>query len=124
MQTPLRGLLNGVSRSWRPRALGCPGMVPPRRPVDGTGVARGLDEGLNEQGPDVVVLSPVPGQAAPHDGGVGRAEIWDPDPGQDWKARGPVSGARLCRESSNCIRERAHDHDFTELLAPFSRILL
>ena len=60
---------------------------PARRPVDGAGVARGLDEGLDEHGRGVVAPGPVLGQAAAHDGEDVRAEVVDMDSGQDQEPR-------------------------------------
>ncbi len=64
-------------------------MDPSGGPVDGTGVAGHLDEGLDEHGRCVVALSPVQGQApAPADDGKDvRAEVGDLDPGQDEEPR-------------------------------------
>ena len=70
-----------------PASLGGPYMGPARGLVDGAGVARGLDEGLNEHRRDVVALGPVGGQAPAHDGEDVRAEVGDLDPGQDQEAR-------------------------------------
>ena len=47
-----------------PAPLGGPGVDPSRGAIDGAGVARGLDEGLDEHGGDVVALGPVDGQAS------------------------------------------------------------
>ena len=55
---------------------------PARCPVDGAGVARGLNEGFDEHGCCVVAVGPVPGQAAAHDGQDVRAEVGDLDPRQ------------------------------------------
>ena len=55
---------------------------PARCPVDGTGVARRLDEGLDEHRRGVVALAPVLGQAAAHDGEDVGAEVGDLDPRQ------------------------------------------
>ena len=48
---------------------------PARCPVDGAGVARGLDEGLDEHGGGVVALDPVLRQAPAHDGEDVGAEV-------------------------------------------------
>ena len=47
-QTSLRGLSNSLSPVVAAAALGGSDMEPARSPVDGAGVARGLDEGLDE----------------------------------------------------------------------------
>ena len=48
--------------------LGGPYPYPARCPVDGAGVARGLDEGFDKNRRDVVALGPVLGQVAAHEG--------------------------------------------------------
>ena len=53
---------------------------PPRSPVDGAGVARGLDEGFDEHGGGVGTLIPVFGQATADDGEDVGAEVGDFDP--------------------------------------------
>ena len=66
-----------------PPALGGSDRDPARSLVDGAGVARGLDEGLNEHRGRVVALGLVPGQAAAnddedprrHEGGVTRLRV-------------------------------------------------
>ncbi len=62
-------------------------MCPAGGVVDGAGVARGLDEGFDENGGDVVALGPVPWQAAAHEGKDVRAEVGDLDPRQDEEPR-------------------------------------
>ena len=62
-----------------PPALGGSDPDPARGPIDGAGVARGLDEGLDEQGRCVVALGPVLGQALAHEGEDVRAEVGDLD---------------------------------------------
>ena len=56
-------------------------MGPAGGSIDGAGVARGFDEGLDEHGRGVVALGPVPGQAVADDGEDVRAEVGDMDPG-------------------------------------------
>ena len=58
-------------------------MDPARCPVDASGVPRGLDEGLDEDGCLVVALGPVLGQAAADDCENVRAVVGDRDPDQD-----------------------------------------
>ena len=55
-------------------SLGGSDTGPARCPVHGAGVARGLDEGLDEHRRGVVALGPVLGQAPAHDGEDVRAE--------------------------------------------------
>ena len=70
-----------------PAPLGGSDMDPARCPVHGAGVARSLDEGLDQHGGGVVALGPVLGQAAADDGEDVRAEVGDFDPGQDQEPR-------------------------------------
>ena len=82
----------------------------------GAGVARRLDEGLDEHGRCVVALGPVLGQAAADEGEDVRAEIWDRDPGQDQEPRvvdheGEVLFALLRGPSDEAVagRQRARN---------------
>ena len=70
-----------------PSTLSGPDMGPAGGSIDGAGVARGFDEGLDEHGRGVVALGPVPGQAVADDGEDVRAEVGDMDPGQDEEPR-------------------------------------
>ena len=58
-------------------------MGPAGGAVDGAGVARRLDEGLDEHGGGAIALGPVLRQAAADDGENVRAKVEDTDPGQD-----------------------------------------
>ena len=73
-----------------PAPLGGSDMDPARCPVHGAGVARSLDEGLDQHGGGVVALGPVLGQAAADDGEDVRAEVGDFDP----RAGSGTSGCR------------------------------
>ena len=79
----LSGLVVELIAVVAPSSLGGPDVSPTRSPVDSAGVARGLDEGLDEHGRGAVALGPVPGQAAAHDGQYVRFEVGDLDPGLD-----------------------------------------
>ena len=83
-------------------------MNPPRCPVDGAGVARRLDEGLDEDGGRAIALGPVFGQAPADDGEEVGAEVGDPDPWQDEEPRvvdheGEVLLAQLRRPADEGI---------------------
>ena len=70
-----------------PAPLGGPDAGPAGCPVDRAGVARGLDEGLDEHGRGVVALGPVLGQAPADEGQDVRTQVGDFDPGQDQESR-------------------------------------
>ena len=91
-------------------------MDPARCLVDGAGVARGLDEGLDEHGRGVVTLGPVVGQAPADEGEDVRTQVGDLDPGQDQEPRvEPMVGA--------VVREAARHRIDTPLLARLTAMI-
>ena len=82
-------------------------MYPSRGPVDGAGVSRRFDEGLDEHGRGVVSLGPVQGQAAADDGEDMRAEVGDGDPGQDQEPRVVDGEGKILLTQLRCPSDEA-----------------
>ena len=89
-------------------SLGGSDVCPTGCRVDGAGVARGLDDGLDEHGRDVVALGPVPGQEAAHDGEDVRAEVRE-------STHGRIRKRGLSTTSGRFFSRISGDHPMTLL---------